>query len=105
MTYDQTISQYNEEDKMKYLTTIEQFAHKRGRMDAELIDKPKWEQRGEQRGALIGQVNMLNRMKDMNIIPKDQYNTMIQPLQLQLQELQKKSAKAAFSQRRSSMTC
>ena len=86
MAYNKAISQFKEETKMRYLTTPEQIGRKEGRIEGERIG----ERRGERRGEIIGQVNLLNKMKKKKILRKDQYDEMIQPLQLELQKIQKK---------------
>ena len=72
---------------MKYLTTIEQFALKEARLEAERRGEILGERRGEQRGELIGQIKMLEMMRQNNTIPQKQYEQMIHPLRTQLQKL------------------
>ena len=81
-TFNETIS-HNEVLKMKYLTTIEQFALKEARLEAE----QRGEMRGEERGKLIGQIALLDMMRQNNTIPKQQYEQMISPLRIQLHKL------------------
>lgn len=80
-TFNETISQNNEVLKMKYLTTIEQFALKEARLDAER----RGEKRGEDRGKLIGQIALLDMMRQNNTLQHQQYEQMISPLYIQLQ--------------------
>ncbi|ETR67916.1 MAG: hypothetical protein OMM_04874 [Candidatus Magnetoglobus multicellularis str. Araruama] len=80
-TFNETISQDNEVLKMKYLTTIEQFALKEARLDAER----RGEKRGADRGKLIGQIALLDMMRQNNTLQHQQYEQMISPLYIQLQ--------------------
>jgi hypothetical protein len=68
---------------MKYLTTIEQFALKEARLDAER----RGEKRGEDRGKLIGQIALLDMMRQNNTLQHQQYEQMITPLYYHLQAL------------------
>jgi len=89
--FNETISHKNEVFKMKYLTTIEQFALKEARLEAErrgeLRGEKRGEKLGEERGELIGQIKMLDMMRQNNTIPQKQYEQMINPLRIQLQKL------------------
>jgi len=71
--------------KMKYLTTIEQFALKEARLDAERRGEIRGEKRGEDRGKLIGQIALLDMMRQNNTLQHQQYEQMISPLYIQLQ--------------------
>ncbi|ETR66167.1 MAG: hypothetical protein OMM_13155 [Candidatus Magnetoglobus multicellularis str. Araruama] len=90
-TFNETISHDHEVLKMKYLTTIEQFALKEARLEAERRGEKRGEKlgekRGEDRGKLIGQIAMLDMMRQNNTIPHQQYEQMIAPLYIQLQAL------------------
>ena len=90
-TFNETISHNNEVLKMKYLTTIEQFALKEARLEAERRGEKRGEKRGEirgeERGKLIGQIALLDMMRQNNTIPQQQYEQMITPLHIQLQTL------------------
>ena len=72
---------------MKYLTTIEQFALKEARIDAERRGEKRGEKRGEDRGKLIGQIALLDMMRQNNTLQHQQYEQMITPLYIQLQAL------------------
>ena len=76
---------------MKYLTTIEQFAFKEARLDAErrgeIRGEKRGEKRGEDRGKLIGQIALLDMMRQNNTLQHQQYEQMITPLYIQLQAL------------------
>ena len=78
-----TISKQNEVHKMKYLTSIEQIIIRDARLAAQKIG----EERGEKRGEIVGQIKILDTMRQNNLITQLQYEQMIQPLKSQLKEM------------------
>ena len=83
MAFEEKISKYHEEGKMRYITSLELYAMRKGRTEGRTEGRTD---------GVIGQINLLNQVKEY--LPKGKYDTMIQPLQLQLQELQTKYAPA-----------
>ena len=74
-TYQTTIYKIEEEKKMKYLTSIELIALKEGREE------------GREEGKILGQIELLKKIKSMKMLAKDQYNQMMDSLTMQLKEL------------------
>ena len=70
MTFEETISKFNEEGKMRYITSME------------LYERRKFLNEGRN--------EILNKLK--NVMPKDQYDKWVQPLQTELQALTLKPA-------------
>jgi len=93
MTYKQTINNYNEEHKMRYLNTFEQIGRKEGRIEGRIEGRFEGRIEGELKGELIGQMNMLNKLKKKKIIQTNQYNDLYKPLKMQLQKIEESSHK------------
>jgi len=70
-TYKTTIYEFEEEKKMKYITSVELIARREGRDE----------------GKILGQIELLKKFKDMKMLAKDQYNQMLRSLKSQLKEL------------------
>ena len=86
MAFEENISKYKEEGKMRYITSLELYERRKGRTEGINV--------GRTDGINVG-INttadlVLNRLK--NFMTKDQYDKMVPSLQLELQELRTKSA-------------
>ena len=64
---------------MKYITSIELFAQKKG--------MEKGMKKGIVKGKILGQIELLKKFKNMKMLAKDQYNEMMSTLKSQLKEL------------------
>jgi flagellar biosynthesis/type III secretory pathway protein FliH len=73
-TFKKTIKQIEEEDKMKYITSVELIAKSEGREE------------GREEGKILGQIELLKKFKAMKMLAKDQYNQMMKSLKFQLAE-------------------
>ena len=69
--YNTTINKIEEHKKMKYITSIELFAQKKGM----------------EKGKILGQIELLKKFNNMKMLAKDQYNEMMSTLKSQLKEL------------------
>ena len=72
---------------MKYLTSIEQIIIRDARLAAQKIGEERGEKRGEKRGEIVGQIKILDSMRQNNLITQFQYEQMAQPLKSQLKEM------------------
>jgi len=73
--YHKTITDFKEEHKMRYLTTAERIGRKDGRLE------------GEIKGKIEGEIQSLKKMRQMNYLPKNEYEKLVKPLQLKLKKI------------------
>ena len=68
---------------MKFLTTFELFAKEEG------MEKGREEgmEKGTNKGKILGQIETLQQMFKMRYLPKNQFDQMIQPLQIELAKI------------------
>jgi len=74
-SYKKIIIQIEEEKKMKYISSIELIAMQEGREE------------GMEKGKILGQIELLKKIKAMKMLAKDQYSEMMQSLKSQLNAL------------------
>ena len=74
-TYKSALNQIEEENKMKYITSVELIAMREGREE------------GREEGKILGQIELLKKIKGMKMLAKEQYNQMMHSLKSQLKEL------------------
>jgi predicted DNA-binding protein (MmcQ/YjbR family) len=74
--YHKTITDFKEEHKMRYITTAERIGRKDGRLE------------GEIKGKIEGEIQSLKKMRQMNYLPKNEYEKLVKPLQLKLKKIQ-----------------
>ncbi|KPA17973.1 hypothetical protein MHK_001817, partial [Candidatus Magnetomorum sp. HK-1] len=74
-SYRTTIYKIEEEYKMKYITSVEVIAQEEGR------------EKGREEGKILGQIELLKKLKTMKTLAKVQYNQMMTSLKSQLKEI------------------
>ena len=77
--YKSTLNQIEEENKMKYITSVELMAMREGREEGM--------EKGMEKGKILGQIELLKKFRKMKMLAKDQYHQMLSSLKSQLKEL------------------
>ena len=94
-SYHSTMHQIQEEKKMKFLNTFELFAReegmKKGKEEGMKKGKEEGMKKGKEegtiKGKILGQIENLQQMFQMRYLPKNQFEQMIRPLQMELAKL------------------
>jgi predicted DNA-binding protein (MmcQ/YjbR family) len=86
-SYHSTMHQVKEEKKMKFLTTFELFAKEEGREEGMEKGREEGMEKGTNKGKILGQIEALQQMLKMRYLPKNQFDQMIQPLQIELAKI------------------